>query len=217
MEYSCMSTDEAAALLEVSRARVLEILRSQPERLPGAKKMGRDWRIPRQAVEEFKSLDGGRPAKRPFFQAVRQILSGGPKPNQRIVEIRDNRGRVHEFEEFGDGIDPVFRITYNGRPSGHLYFLEYPSTESTLVADLVIEKSFRRSGLGTALLNRAISTTRDRGFRWLYARITEKDLMSFPGLVSWYTKHGFEACDISEADHQTNSLVPCIAALRFKV
>ena len=54
-----MSAQDAALMLNVDRSRVLVLCRQG--RFDGAEKFGRDWAIPREAVENFKRLSpGGR-------------------------------------------------------------------------------------------------------------------------------------------------------------
>ncbi len=57
MDY--MTTTEAAAELGVTRARIRQFIAEG--RLPGARKAGRDWLIPRDALEPVRERKPGRP------------------------------------------------------------------------------------------------------------------------------------------------------------
>ena len=81
----CISAREAAVILNVDSSRVLVLCRQG--RFTGARKFGRDWVIPREAVENFKRLPpGGRKnlkqqheEDKALIAAVREELKGAVK------------------------------------------------------------------------------------------------------------------------------------------
>lgn len=59
MDY--LTTTETAAELGVSRQRIRQFI--DEDRLPGAIKAGRDWLIPKDALEAVRERKPGRPPK----------------------------------------------------------------------------------------------------------------------------------------------------------
>lgn len=58
-ESDFLSTLEVAEVLGVTVGRVRQLLNEG--RLPGARKFGRDWMIPRESLENVKNRKWGRP------------------------------------------------------------------------------------------------------------------------------------------------------------
>lgn len=79
----CVSAQEAAVILNVDSSRVLVLCRQG--RFAGARKFGRDWVIPRDAVENFHRLPPGglknlkhqHEADKAMLVTVREKLRGG--------------------------------------------------------------------------------------------------------------------------------------------
>lgn len=53
-------------------------------------------------------------------------------------------------------------------------------------------QNFRRTGLGTSLLQATIARARMHGFREITGDVVGHDLEEFPGLPDWYARMGFE-------------------------
>jgi len=55
-------------------------------------------------------------------------------------------------------------------------------------------KTYRRQGLGTKLLNLLIEHATERKVQRLYGSVMKVDIDKTPRLVEWYEKHGFQRC-----------------------
>lgn len=53
-------------------------------------------------------------------------------------------------------------------------------------------KSYRRGGLGTALLELAIDVAKKKRLKCIYGSVAQKDIGRTPNLVEWYEKRGFK-------------------------
>lgn len=79
----CVSTKEAAAVLCVDKSRVLVLCKQG--RFRGARKVGRDWLIPREAVDTFERLPrGGRISASKQKQKDTELLSDFIKASKNI-------------------------------------------------------------------------------------------------------------------------------------
>ena len=54
--------------------------------------------------------------------------------------------------------------------------------------------SYRRCGLGTALLKFIFKCAGERQITSIYGYAVKKDVAKTPWLLKWYFKHGFESC-----------------------
>lgn len=124
---------------------------------------------------------------------------------------QDKNGRVYEIDEFRGGELWNFKVTTDGfRPVGYAVCLPCARGELHL-ADLLIQdelkrpqfawpwsvlfhrrpKSLRRSGVGSALLERVLEVARREKYRVVTGKICQRDLCARPWLPEWCSRFGF--------------------------
>lgn len=77
---------------------------------------------------------------------------------------------------------------------GYVDLLALPWQQMGWVANLAVERNYRRRGLGTALMRHARQWARERGLRLLQAEATTKN---YPAL-RFYQKLGFRFCGFND-------------------
>lgn len=119
-----------------------------------------------------------RPAQREDADAIARMA--------RALSVSDG-GRASRFsaEAFlrdGFGDPPAFHTLVaecDGTPSGYaVYYWGYDTDSATrgiYLADLYVDETFRRSGIGTALMTGISRQTRDQGGRWLFWSVLKRN------------------------------------------
>lgn len=119
-----------------------------------------------------------RPARREDADAIARMA--------RALSISDG-GRVSRFsaEAFlrdGFADPPAFHALvadWNGAPAGYaVYYWGYDTDSATrgvYLADLYVDETSRRSGVGTALMTGISRHTRDQGGRWIFWSVLKRN------------------------------------------
>jgi len=119
-----------------------------------------------------------RPARRDDAEAIARMA--------RALSVSDG-GRASRFsaEAFlrdGFGDPPAFHTLvaeYGGTPAGYaVYYWGYDTDSATrgvYLADLYVDETSRRSGVGTALMTGISSHTRDQGGRWIFWSVLKRN------------------------------------------
>lgn len=58
-----------------------------------------------------------------------------------------------------------------------------------------VAKSYRRRGLGSALLKQVVEHAREKSLKRIYGAIIEEDIARTPDLLTRYERRGFRKCD----------------------
>lgn len=61
-------------------------------------------------------------------------------------------------------------------------------------------KTYRGKGLGTALLQQVIATSKDLSIQQIHGSVTQADLDTTPHLLDWFKRHGFQVEPPTEQD-----------------
>lgn len=112
-------------------------------------------------------------------------------PRQMRIEYPRDLEQLIEDWQRGEGF-LVAEVDEQVR--GYVDLLVQPWQQSGWVANLAVERDYRRRGIGTALIRHARRWARTQGLRQLFAETTTKN---YPA-VSFYQKLGFQFCGFND-------------------
>ena len=96
----------------------------------------------------------------------------------------------------------LFIAEEEGRPVGYTYVLAQGERRNAWVRDLVVDRSFRRQGIGTALLRAAITAAYQDG---LHTITLEAQTKNYPA-ICFGQRNGFKFCGFSNHYYPNNDI-----------
>lgn len=127
--------------------------------------------------------------------------------------VRSSFAREKFRRELSDSNTEFFFLYCGGKPAGYLKLNEAPSqTDVNDEGSLEIERiyvlsEFQGTGLGAQLMEKAVSTARERGKKYIWLGVWEKNEKA----IRFYKKHGFykisEHTFVIGTDRQTDHIM----------
>ncbi len=126
------------------------------------------------------------------FQTVRL-------PRRMPVAYPRNLEQLVEDWQRGEGF---LAAEVDGEVAGYLDMLANPWQQVGWVANLAVDRAYRRNGVGTALMRHGRQWAREQGLRLLQAEATTKN---YPAMA-FYRKLGFQFCGFNDHYYQNQDI-----------
>jgi GNAT superfamily N-acetyltransferase len=118
---------------------------------------------------------------------LKKYSTSGPQPEIGLPFFTDPQGRAYRILWYDEDWEAY--LLHRGRRVGHIT-LDWDLPRVKL-ADIRVEPTYRRRGLGTAALRVVIDLAQHKGATEITAFIVWRDAARMPDLPAWYARRGF--------------------------